>query len=361
MFTILTVIRTEKVALTLDGKFDRILGPGTHWIWTGGKNAETTTVNLATTVVEAVPLADVWPKDLAGAELVRVAAGERLIVFVNGGLFRVLGVGTWRIWTEAGAFEHRLVEVDAEPKALPDADGLQGHLGTGRWTDHQAGDGVAFVLNRDGEPFKVWTEGRFRIWSNTRWTAEPVDLSLQVLELAVQDVLTSDQVAIRVKPVVTWRVEDALVFARNDEATDLLWTAVQLALREVVAARTLEQLLAEKRALAGELTDRTVELLPGVGIAVETASVKDVVLPGEVKDILKKVTVARKEAEAQAIRRREEVAHTRQLLNTAKLLDQNPTLKRLTELDKLAEIAGSVGEVKLVLGGEELQKLARLE
>ena len=361
MWTVLNVNRNERIALVLDGVFDRVVGPGTHWIWTFGKTVETVRVDLAATVVEALPLGDVWPKGLAGTEVIEVQAGQRLVVFVNGALLRVLGTGTWRLWTEAATVEHRLVDAEAKPTALDETDRFTGHVGAGRWDELEAAEGLALVLLKDGEPVEVLGAGRFRFWRGTRWTARAIDLGLQVLELAAQDVLTADQVAIRVKPVVTWKVADALAFARNDKATDLVWTAVQLALREVVAGRTLEELLAEKRALAGQLTERVTELLPGVGIVVEAASVKDVVLPGEVKDILKKVTVARKEAEAQAIRRREEVAHTRQLLNTAKLLDQNPTLRRLTELDKLAEIAAEVGEVKLVLGGEELQKLARLE
>ena len=353
--TRLEVTRTERVILTLDGRFERLFGPGVHWVWTGFALAEWTRIDLSKTVVEGVALVDAVPRGLNGTVTLTVGARERLVVVLNGGLFRTFGAGTWRIWTEAGEVRHIVLDVEARPEPLTETDALLGHRGP--WTEAEVAEGSALVLLRDAEPVEVVEAGRLRIWNGTRWGTRTVDLALRALELAAQDLLTADPITLRVKPVVTWRVTDPLVFARNDTVEAMIWTAVQLALREVVGAKALEELQADKRALDEALTERTRELLPGLGVAVERASVKDIVLPGEVKDILKKVTVARKEAEAQAIRRREEVAHTRQLLNTAKLLESNPTLRRLKELDKLAEIAESVGEVKLVLGGDELKKL----
>jgi regulator of protease activity HflC (stomatin/prohibitin superfamily) len=55
---------------------------------------------------------------------------------------------------------------------------------------------------------------------------------------------------------------------------------------------------------------------------------KDVILPGEMKDILNQVVQAEKVAQANVIRRREETAATRSLLNTAKLMEENPLLLR---------------------------------
>jgi regulator of protease activity HflC (stomatin/prohibitin superfamily) len=71
-------------------------------------------------------------------------------------------------------------------------------------------------------------------------------------------------------------------------------------------------------------------------------AVKDVILPGEMRDILNKVVTAEKEAEANVIRRREETNATRSLLNTTRVMAENPVMLRLKELEALSEIAGKV-------------------
>jgi regulator of protease activity HflC (stomatin/prohibitin superfamily) len=67
-----------------------------------------------------------------------------------------------------------------------------------------------------------------------------------------------------------------------------------------------------------------------------------VILPGEMRDILNKVVTAEKEAEANVIRRREETNATRALLNTAKVMAENPVMLRLKELEALEKVAGKV-------------------
>ena len=68
------------------------------------------------------------------------------------------------------------------------------------------------------------------------------------------------------------------------------------------------------------------------------------------KDLLNKVTEARKAAEANLIVRREE---TRGQANTAKLLQDNPTLMRLRELEVLERVAAT-GKLNVVVGEKGL-------
>lgn len=79
---------------------------------------------------------------------------------------------------------------------------------------------------------------------------------------------------------------------------------------------------------------------------------KDVILPGEVKTILNQVVEAEKRAQANLIQRREEMAAMRSLLNTARLMDDNPTLLRLKELETLEKITEKVDKLT-VFGGLE--------
>ena len=87
---------------------------------------------------------------------------------------------------------------------------------------------------------------------------------------------------------------------------------------------------------------------------VSVIALKDIILPGEVRDILNQVVTAEKQAQANLIRRREETAATRSLLNTAKLMEDNPLLVRLKELETLEKIADKVGTMTVVGGLDAL-------
>ena len=66
-----------------------------------------------------------------------------------------------------------------------------------------------------------------------------------------------------------------------------------------------------------------------LGLELISVGIRDIILPGEMKDLMNKVTEAKKAAEANLIVRREETAAMRSQVNTAKLLQDNPTLMRL--------------------------------
>jgi regulator of protease activity HflC (stomatin/prohibitin superfamily) len=86
------------------------------------------------------------------------------------------------------------------------------------------------------------------------------------------------------------------------------------------------------------------------GIKLASVGIKGVILPGEMRDILNRVVEAEKVAQANLIKRREETAATRSLLNTARLMDENPTLLRLKELETLEKVTEKVDKLT-VFGG----------
>ncbi|MEZ2304602.1 MAG: hypothetical protein ACBR13_22795 [Microcoleus sp.] len=75
--------------------------------------------------------------------------------------------------------------------------------------------------------------------------------------------------------------------------------------------------------------------------------VKDIILPGEIKAILSKVVEAEKLAQANGVRRREETAATRSMLNTAKVMEDNPVALRLKELEVLERIAEKIDRIQV--------------
>ena len=75
-------------------------------------------------------------------------------------------------------------------------------------------------------------------------------------------------------------------------------------------------------------------------------------MPGEMKALLGKVVEAEKAAQANGIRRREETAATRSLLNTAKVMEDNPVALRLKELETLERVTERVGSLTVHSGLE---------
>ena len=96
-----------------------------------------------------------------------------------------------------------------------------------------------------------------------------------------------------------------------------LYRLVQFAIREAVASRTLDEVLSAKSALDAELRAYVRERVAETGIEVTELGVKDVILPGEIRELVNKVVEAERTAKANLIRRQEETAATRSLLNTA--------------------------------------------
>ena len=131
---------------------------------------------------------------------------------------------------------------------------------------------------------------------------------------------------------------------------------MQLALRRAVGSQTLDQLLADKTALDQTIASDVSDRLNAVGIELNSVGVKDVILPGEMKDILNQVVAAEKTAQANNIRRREETAATRSLLNTAKLMAENPVLVRLKELEALEKVTTQVDRITVFGGMDGVMK-----
>jgi regulator of protease activity HflC (stomatin/prohibitin superfamily) len=138
-----------------------------------------------------------------------------------------------------------------------------------------------------------------------------------------------------------------------EDAVQALYRDAQLALRATVGTRTLDALLAEKDAVTDELAQALRKRAATLGIEVLGVGIRDIILPGEMKDLMNRVTEAKKAAEANLIVRREETAAMRNQANTAKVLENNPTLMRLRELEVLEKIAAHA-KLNVVLGEKGL-------
>ncbi len=122
-------------------------------------------------------------------------------------------------------------------------------------------------------------------------------------------------------------IEKALL--QNKEYERQLYVSFKLALREYISGMNFDQLLEKKDTITPYILDRVGEEAASLGILISSFGIRDVILPGDVKEIMNQVLIAEKKAQANIVTRREETASTRSLLNTAKLLEDNPMLLRL--------------------------------
>ena len=134
------------------------------------------------------------------------------------------------------------------------------------------------------------------------------------------------------------------------DAREHLYRSLQIAVRQYLGKRTLEEMLAEKTDLDEAVAAEVRREMEPFGVRVGVIALKDIILPGDVRDILNQVVTAEKQAQANLIRRREEIAATRSLLNTAKLMEDNPLLVRLKELEALEKVADKVDKITVVGG-----------
>jgi regulator of protease activity HflC (stomatin/prohibitin superfamily) len=201
---------------------------------------------------------------------------------------------------------------------------------------------IAFVLDAGLRAF--YTFGR-----NLR--VEFVDLRLQVIEVAGQEILTKDKLPLRVNLNAGYRITDVLTaFSKQAKPVDYLYKELQFGLRAAVGTRTLDELLENKGLIDQVVAEHIARRVQGFGLEVDSVGVKDIILPGEMKVILAKVVEAEKAALANVIRRREETSATRSLLNTARVMEDNPTALRLKELETLEKVTEKIDKIS-VFGG----------
>jgi regulator of protease activity HflC (stomatin/prohibitin superfamily) len=171
---------------------------------------------------------------------------------------------------------------------------------------------------------------------------------LQNLEVSGQDILSKDKVPLRLNLTAGFRIQDVLK-AKNglSDVTGFLYKELQFALRAAVGEQTLDALLENKGAVDRYIADYIRTKTAEYGIEIDSVGVKDIILPGEIKAILSKVVEAEKAAQANGIRRREETAATRSMLNTAKVMEDNPVALRLKELEILERIAEKIDRIQV--------------
>ena len=344
----------ERGLVFRENSFEGVLRPGVHWLWDP----------LLRLRIDRLSVRDVWIQhpelDLIArsrelrleARVVDLKDHERAIVRVDGRIEAVLKPGLYGLWTVFHAVEVEIV--DARGALFEHADlaailALRGASVLLETVAVEAGEVGLFL--RNGRHEATLAPGVYGLWKGVaRAKVVTVELREQVMDVAGQEIMTADKVTLRLNAVVTYKVADPLVAVTTvEDYGQALYREAQLVLRAGIGARELDALLGEKDAVARELDDALRERVAAIGLEVVSLGIRDIVLPGEMKELMNKVTEARKAAEAALITRREETAAMRSQANTAKILETNPVLMRLRELEVLEKVADKA-KLSVVLG-----------
>ena len=218
------------------------------------------------------------------------------------------------------------------------------------------------LLYIDNQFVEMLESGTYYFWNGEKKVeAILVDTRTIQMEMNGQEILTADKVTLRVNFICQYKIMDYLkIFSEVDNYKEQLYVIAQLVLREYISKYKLDELLENKEIISQEINDKLKEQALQYYIDIVHTGIKDIILPGEVRDIMNTVLIAQKKAQANVITRREEVASTRSLLNTAKLMDENQTLYKLKELEYIERICQNVGEISLNANSDLISQLGRI-
>ena len=364
-----TVKKNERGLLLRNGDFDHVLQPGTHWLVAGLDRLEVERFALEQPTFTHTIAEYLLAKEpqVVATEFVRVELNEHQVGLrtENGTLVEVLAPATRRLyWKGLVNVQVEVIDIAASAEvAAPvvsrllqtqlrqrSVQGLAGVLQV-QVPDHGAG-----ILSVDGKVERLLAAGSYAFWKFNRNVAvELVDLRLQALEVTGQEILTRDKVALRLNLSATWRYADVLkAFRELAKPAEHLYRELQFGLRAAVGTRSLDELLENKTVIDEVVTAQGTSKLAAYGLQLDGVGVKDIVLPGEMKTILAQVVEAGKAAEANVIRRREETAATRSLLNTAKVMEGNPVALRMKELETLERVAERIDKISVIGGLDQV-------
>lgn len=345
-----------------DGAYVKMLTAGKYWFW---NNEQVHIYDLTKTFIPPVEL-NILLQDAALAEMLHVVLvkdGQLVLKYENGLLMSVLHPARYAFWK--GVTDYRFVVADVTAIDIDekiDKTTLQNKLLAPFIRTYTVESYEKALLFVDGKYDRELKPGTYTWWKNSITIhVGKVDARMQQMEINGQEILTKDKATIRVNAFAQYRVavvEKAL--RDNKEYDKQLYVAFQLALREYIGGYLLDEMLINKESVSAYVLEAVKQRALQLGVEVEAFGIRDIILPGDVKEIMNQVLVAEKKAQANTIMRREETASTRSLLNTAKLMEENTMLWKLKEMEYVEKIADKIGEITVSGNGVLVEQLKQL-
>lgn len=296
------------------------------------------------------------------AHVARLRQEERGAVLQDGVIKEIILPGFTAYWKGRLKTEILVFNLnDLEPEANLNPEIRAAMASAGYLRLMKVDEGETGLLLEDSKLLRRLGPGEFFFWNNHRnIKLLKASLKVQSMELNGQELLSADKAALRLNLLADWKVVDAeKALLENENFQKQAYHLLALALRSVVSELSLDELLKSKLRVAEEITELVAPKMKGLGLQLVEVGIRDIILPGEMREIMNQVIVAEKRAEANSIMRREETSSTRSLMNTAKLMENNPMLWKLKEMEYIEKVVEKVGEVS-INGGNLSAKLREI-
>lgn len=354
-------INAGKIGLVFraSGDYKRVITEGLHWIF---PNEKVVQYDLTKPFYPSIDL-NVLLRDEKLAEhlvVVEVSDNELVLQYEAGNFKAVLVPGKHAFWK--GLIEYSFVKVDLSKIEITEAVDLlvikrRELVPYVRLLSVESYEkGVLFV---DGKVDRIVGPGDYYFWKNAQeLLVRKADMRQLQLEISGQEILTRDKATLRINFYTQYKVVDiekALV--DNKDYEKQLYIFMQFALREYIGRLTLDELLENKESISAYVKEALEDKAAELGVAIKGCGVRDIILPGDMKEIMNQVLITQKQAQANVITRREETASTRSLLNTAKLMEENDMLFKLKEMEYVEKIADKIGEITVSGNGQIIDQL----
>jgi len=356
------VINPYTVGLVFkNGAYQRMLKEGRHWV---GLSKRVDVYNMTAPFYPAdlnILLQD--PELAAMLTVVDVKDNEIVLEYRDGRLNQVLTAGRYAYFRSVVQYDFVRADISKiEITENIDRATLQSKMLAPYvrcFTVEAYEKAVMFV---DGNYVATLDGGVYCFWKNSIViNIAKVDTRQLQLEINGQEILTKDKAALRLNAYAQYQVTDVnKALLQNQGYERQLYVQFQFALREYVGTLTLDEVLDKKEALAPFVLQNVSSNAATLGVEVAGFGIRDIILPGDVKEIMNQVLIAEKKAQANIIMRREETASTRSLLNTAKLMEDNQMLFKLKEMEYVEKIADKVNSISVNGNGVLIDQLRQI-
>ena len=167
-----------------------------------------------------------------------------------------------------------------------------------------------------------------------------VDLRVVTLDVPSQEVITRDNVTVKVNAVVFFRVVDpSAAIVQVEDFRRATWNISQTTLRNVVGQSELDELLANREEINHNLQHIIDDATEPWGVKVTIVEVKDVELPQTMQRAMAKQAEAEREKRAKIVHAQGEFDAAQRLSEAADLMSKNPVSVQLRYLQTLTEIS----------------------
>ena len=345
-----------------NGEYQKMLVAGTYWFW---KNEAVYVYDITKQFESPIEL-NILLQDKVLVDIlqiVEVKDNEIALQYENGLLKSVMTAGRYVFWKSV--VQREFIKADISNVEIADNidRSLLAKAPLNAWVRmYEVQSYEKALLFVEGKYVKQLEAGVYYWWKNSITIhVGKVDIRQQQLEVNGQEILTKDKAALRINAWAQYKVVDIeKALLQNKDYDKQLYVAFQLALREYIAGFSFDELLEKKDSIAPYILQSVQQNAEALGVAVSDFGIRDIILPGDVKEIMNQVLIAEKKAQANTIMRREETASTRSLLNTAKLMEDNAMLWKLKEMEYVEKIADKISNISVSGNGVLIEQLKQI-